>query len=300
MLAKTDKELDMYGIEHVYGQGGQIGALHVPSHAFTRSDLDGWVYNAQQFGAKGLLWMRVKDGVVESPVAKFLPADFFARIQKLMHADKNFQGEQFKEGSTLFIIAGEYKAAWTLLGRLRCDLAKALNMIPEGEFNFSWVTDFPLFEYDAEAKQWASVHHPFTSPQQGWEERHENKEYGRMKARTYDVILNGIELGGGSIRIHKSDVQDKVFDMLGLDKELAQKKFGFLLEALDLGFPPHGGIAIGIDRLLMLMTNSPSIREVIAFPKTQRFFDPLMDSPVTVDQTQLKDYGLQFLPPKKK
>lgn len=270
-------------LQSVLEKGGKVGTLCVADHQFTRSDLDGWVTKAQQLGAKGLLWMRLKEGVVESPVSKFLPNDFTDRVKAII--------PEFKEGSTLFIIAGEYNEAWPLLGRLRNELAQALNMIPQGEFNFSWVTDFPLFEFDKETKQWNSVHHPFTSPQDGWE----NQDRAQMKARTYDVILNGIELGGGSIRIFKADVQEKVFEMLGLSKELAQKKFGFLLEALELGFPPHGGIAIGIDRLIMLMTQSPSIREVIAFPKTQKFYDPLMDSPTDVEERQLKDYGLQFL-----
>lgn len=270
-------------LKAVLEKNGKIGALHVANHQFTRSDLDGWVEKAQQLGAKGLLWMRYKDGAIESPVSKFLPTDFISKIKNEI--------SDFNEGSTLFIIAGDYKNAWTLLGRLRNELAHTLKMIPQGEFNFSWVTDFPLFEYDEETKQWNSAHHPFTSPQPGWEQQ----DRSQMKARAYDVILNGIELGGGSIRIFKADTQEKVFDMLGLSKELAQKKFGFLLEALELGFPPHGGIAIGIDRLIMLMTGSPSIREVIAFPKTQKFYDPLMDSPTDVDEKQLKDYGLQFL-----
>ena len=145
----------------VMDKGGKVGALHVADHAFTRSELDSWVSKAQLLGAKGLLWMRVKDGVVESPVSKFLPANFIEQVQKNIPT--------FKDGSTLFIIAGPYKDAWTLLGRLRQELGAALGMIPEGLFNFSWVTDFPLFEYDEQSKQWNSVHHPFTSPQAGWE-----------------------------------------------------------------------------------------------------------------------------------
>ncbi len=283
-ITSTFANTELSFLRTILGNGGKVGALHVNNHNFARSELDGWVAKAQQFGAKGLLWIRVKDGVVESPVAKFLPPTFVIDMQQIIPT--------FGNGSTLFIIAGKYKDAWTLLGRLRQELAVALSMIPQGQFNFSWVTDFPLFEYDEESKQWNSVHHPFTQPQPGWE----NQEREAMKARTYDMILNGIELGGGSIRIHTAQMQDKVFDMLGLSKEVAQKKFGFLLEALDLGFPPHGGIALGIDRMLMLMTNSTSIREVIAFPKTQRFYDPLMDSPTDVEERQLKDYGLRLLP----
>lgn len=274
-------------LKAVLDKGGKVGALHVAEHSFTRSDLDGWVEKAQLLGAKGLLWMRFKDGAVESPVSKFLPADFIKRVQERI--------PEFKDGSTLFIIAGKYQEAWTLLGRLRCEMALALSMVPHDQFNFLWVTDFPLFEYDEDTKQWNSVHHPFTAPQDGWE----NQERSQIKARAYDVVLNGFEIGGGSIRIHKAEMQDKVFDMLGLSKEQAQKKFGFLLEAQELGFPPHGGIALGIDRIAMLLTNSASIREVIAFPKTQKFYDPLMDSPTDVDNAQLKDYGLQLLPEKK-
>ena len=140
------------------------------------------------------------------------------------------------------------------------------------------------------------MHHPFTSPQEGWEQL----EPAEMKARAYDVILNGVELGGGSIRIHDATMQDKMFDLLGLSKEQAKSKFGFLLQAQELGFPPHGGIALGLDRLIMLMTNSQSIREVIAFPKTARGYDPIMEAPTPVDEKQLREYGLRLIPGKKK
>ena len=181
------------------------------------------------------------------------------------------------------------------MGRLRLELAHKLNLIPHHEFNFSWVTDFPMFEYDAESKRWNAMHHPFTSPQEGWE----NKPTGEVKARAYDVVLNGIELGGGSIRIHDATVQDKVFEVLGLTKEQVQAKFGFLLEAQELGFPPHGGIALGLDRLVMLMLRASSIREVIAFPKTARGIDPMMEAPSPIEPEKLKEYGLNLLPRKK-
>ena len=170
-------------------------------------------------------------------------------------------------------------------------MGHALNLIDKDALNLLWVTDFPLLEYDETTKQWSSVHHPFTAPQEGWE----NQEPGAMKARAYDIVLNGIELGGGSIRIHDPLVQRKVFDFLGLKKEEMESHFGFLLEAQELGFPPHGGIALGIDRLVMLLLQCQSIREVIAFPKTQSGYDPLMQAPTEVDPKKLLDYGIKLI-----
>ena len=268
----------------ILDKGGKIGALHVAEN-FSRSELDGWVTKAQKLGAKGLLWIRINDdGTVESPVAKFLGADFIAQAKKIIPALQN--------GDVLFLVAGPYKAAWEVLGKLRLAMAHELSIVTLDEFKFLWVTDFPLLEYDEQTKKWNSVHHPFTSPQAGWE----NMPLGDIKARAYDVVLNGIELGGGSIRIHDHQVQHKIFDFLGLDEEAMQNKFGFLLEAQELGFPPHGGLAIGIDRLVMLLTKSPSIREVIAFPKTQRGNDPMMQAPTQVESSMLREYGLQLLP----
>jgi aspartyl-tRNA synthetase len=268
-------------------KGGKVGALAVHDHEFSRSELDAMVGRAQKLGAKGLLWLRFKDGKPDSPVANFLSPNFLDELKKSI--------PQASASTTLFIVAGPYDEAWTILGRLRLLLAGDLNLIDPNVHRFLWVTDFPLFEYDKESKAYAAVHHPFTSPQEGWEKL-DPKD---MKARAYDIVLNGIELGGGSIRIHDAAMQDKVFDLLGLDKATAQKKFGFLLEALQLGFPPHGGLAIGIDRLIMLMTKSASIRDVIAFPKTARGYDPMMAAPTTVDEAQLREYGLKFAPIKK-
>src|SRR5438132_3283645 len=191
----ADTELKF--LRDVLSKGEKIGGIHVSGHKFTHSELNRWVDKAQKLGAKGLLWIDLESpDNISSPVAKFLPADFFARAVQACDAVVN--------GSVLFIIAGQYEAAWEILGRLRQELAKELNIIPQDELNFSWVTDFPLLEYDAKDKRWNAKHHPFTSPNQDWE----HQELANIKARAYDVVLNGIELGGGSIRIHDRAVQE--------------------------------------------------------------------------------------------
>lgn len=270
-------------LQSVLEANGKVGCLHLKNAQFSRSELDGWVAKAQQVGAKGMLWIKVgEQNALESPVSKFLPADFFERLKK--------QFPLLEKGDVLFVIAGPYDESWETLGRLRCQVAKELGMIPEGELNFLWITNFPMFEFNKEANQWVAKHHPFTAPQAGWQ----GKTPGEIKARAYDIVLNGVELGGGSIRIHDPERQSAVFEMLGMTKEQAENKFGFLLEAQELGFPPHGGLAIGIDRFIMLLTNTHSIREVIAFPKTARGHDPLMDAPTPVDEKRLREYGLRM------
>jgi len=277
------KNTDLQFLKIVLQSQGKIGALHLKNPLLNHSELNRWVTKAQELGAKGLLWITVNsDGVIESPVHKFLPQDFIAQVQRFI--------PDFSIGSSLFIIAGQYQDAWSLLGQLRLALAKQLGLIPSNLFNFSWITDFPLLEYDEKEKRWNSVHHPFTAPHDGYE----NQELGSIKARAYDVILNGVELGGGSIRIFNRIQQEKIFSMLGLDQKKMEEKFGFLLQAQEYGFPPHGGIALGIDRLIMMMTNSSSIREVIAFPKTQRGIDLMMNAPTQVDAAVLHEYGIQL------
>jgi aspartyl-tRNA synthetase len=279
----ADTELQF--LKTVMQAGGHIGCVHVPSHQFTHSELNRWTEKALSIGAKGLLWIHINnEGGLESPVHKFLPADFLARAQKMCATIGN--------NSTLFIMAGEYKKVWPLLGQLRLLLGKQLNLINDDEFNFSWVTDFPLFEYDEKEKRWNAMHHPFTAPQKGYE----SLAREAIKARAYDVVLNGVELGGGSIRMHNRQAQQEVFDMLGLSAQDMENKFGFLLKAQEYGFPPHGGIALGVDRLLMMMTKSASIREVIVFPKTQSGHDKMMDAPTPVEPKILQEYGIALLP----
>lgn len=270
-------------LKSVVKNGGAFGCLHIQQYHFSRSELENWVNRALQNGAKGLLWIRLSaEGKIEAPVAKFLPEDFEARVRKLIPS--------FKAGDTLFIMAGSFKETWTQLGRLRLQLGENLQLIDKAKDELLWVTDFPMFEYNEDSGRWAAMHHPFTSPKGDWE----NQSHGEIKARAYDIVLNGVELGGGSIRIHNPEMQAKVFKMIDLDSDDMKRHFGFLLEAQDLGFPPHGGLAIGLDRFVMLLLDCASIREVIAFPKTQSAVDPMMHAPTPVDAKKLADYGLKY------
>jgi aspartyl-tRNA synthetase len=268
-------------LKSILNQGGKAGCLCASGTQFSRAQLDSWADKTIALGAKGLIWIRLKeDGTLESPIAKFLPKNFFDEAKTII--------PELNNKDTLFIIVGDYKETWSILGKLRLMLGEALGLIDHSKIHLSWVTDFPMFEYNPESKRWMAMHHPFTSPQDGWEQQ----ETGAIKARAYDLVCNGIELGGGSIRINQSEVQEKIFDLIGIDKAKAWEQFGFLLEAQDLGFPPHGGLAIGLDRFLMILTKSNSIREVIAFPKTQKGYDVMMDAPTNVEPEKLVDYGL--------
>lgn len=271
-------------LKSILEKGGKIGGLHIQNKTFTRSELDEWVKKAQQHGAQGLVYVRwANDGTIESPIAKFLPSNFFEQAQII------FNG--LAREDTLFFVAGQFKAAWEVLGRLRNAFGAELKLINQNTLNICWVADFPLFEWSEQDKKLASAHHPFTAPQAGWE----SIKPEDMKAQAYDLVCNGFEIGGGSIRIHDVATQRKIFELLGLSQERAQDKFGFLLEAMEYGFPPMGGIALGIDRIAMILSGSTSIREVIAFPKTQRGYDAMMQAPSSVDNKQLKEYGIAVI-----
>jgi aspartyl-tRNA synthetase len=276
----------------IISNGGNVGCMQVSNHKFSRADLDRWVgHVTKELGAQGLLWFRWKDdGTVESPLAKFLPTDFYEQLKAVLPT--------LSKEDTLFAIAGDYDDAWTTLGQLRLALGKDLNLIKANTWEMFWVTDFPMFEWDKENKTWAARHHQFTSPQIGWEQ----EEIKNVKARAYDLVCNGEELGGGSIRIHTAELQTKIFDIVGMSREKAEEKFKFLLEAQNFGYPPEGGVAFGIDRLIMMLSNSEAIRDVIAFPKTQNGSCLMMGTPSSVEEYQMRDLHIKstYQPPRAK
>ncbi len=268
----------------VIDKGGVVKAINAKGcGAFSRKDLDDLTEYAGRFGARGMAWIKVKDDEWQSPITKFFSEEEIAAMAQALDA---------QPGDLILFGADKPKVVHQVLSELRLELARRLQLVDENTFNFLWVTDFPLLEYDEEQKRYSAVHHPFTAPNEDQLDLL-TSDPGAVKSRAYDLVLNGNEIGGGSIRIHSPLMQQTVFKALGIEEEEAQEKFGFLLRALELGAPPHGGIAFGVDRLMMLLTGSSSIRDVIAFPKTQRATCPLTEAPSSVARKQLTELHLR-------
>jgi aspartyl-tRNA synthetase len=266
--------------------GGVVKAIRIEdARQISRKDIDGLTDFVGTFGARGLAWARINPDSWTSPIAKFLKPREIESIHQRLAA---------KEGDLLVFVADTPRVVHDALGNLRIHLAKKLNLIQAGTFAFTWITEFPLFEYSDTERRFVSTHHPFTSPVPA-DIPLLKKDPGKVRARAYDLVLNGSEIGGGSIRIHQNRVQQMIFETLGLSKKEARTKFGFLLDALEYGTPPHGGIAFGFDRLIMIMTGAESIRDVIAFPKTQKAADLMTDAPSRVSIEQLMELSLKIV-----
>ncbi|HEP1787412.1 TPA: aspartate--tRNA ligase [Streptococcus suis] len=280
-LTDTVKEVDF----KVFSEAPVVKAIVVKGAAdsYSRKDIDKLTDYAKQFGAKGLAWVKVDKGELAGPVAKFLTGITENLTASLQLEDKDL----------VLFVADELEVANNTLGALRNRLAKEQDLIDESKFNFLWIVDWPMFEWSEEEGRYMSAHHPFTLPTEETA-HHLDGDLAKVRAVAYDIVLNGYELGGGSLRINQKDMQERMFKALGFSAEDAHEQFGFLLEAMDYGFPPHGGLAIGLDRFVMLLAGEDNIREVIAFPKNNKASDPMTQAPSTVASAQLEELALDI------
>ena len=283
-VSEVVKDSDFKVFASAVANGGAVKAINVKGAAaeYSRKDIDALGEFAANYGAKGLAWLKTEADGLKGPIAKFFQDGKQEALVKALDA---------RDGDLLLFVADRLEVANDALGALRLKLGKELNLIDESLFNFLWVIDWPLLEYDAEEGRFYAAHHPFTMPVREDLDLIETKPE-KMKAQAYDLVLNGYELGGGSIRIFEKDVQEKMFALLGLNEEEAQEQFGFLLEAFEYGAPPHGGIALGLDRLVMLLSGRTNLRDTIAFPKTASASCLLMEAPSEVDSAQLEELHL--------
>jgi aspartyl-tRNA synthetase len=272
-------------------EGGVVKAINAKHFAgITIGQVDEMTAIAKTFGAKGLAFIKVEKGEWKSPIVKFFSAAEKESLRTKL---------QIEEGDCIFFAAGKWEIACEVLGRIRLRIAEIQKLTPGSDLDFLWVTDFPLMQWSAEESKWNAVHHPFTRPKAEDLSLLEQKKFGEMRADAYDIVLNGVEIGGGSIRIHEPELQAKMFEALGVSAEDQQAKFGHLLRAFRLGAPPHGGIALGLDRLVMLICGEESIRDVMAFPKNNRGQELMTQSPAEVDPKQLRELGIQLATEKK-
>ncbi|EOL44754.1 aspartyl-tRNA synthetase [Enterococcus phoeniculicola] len=282
-ISETVKDVEFKVFQMALETGGVVKALNAKGAAnnYSRKDMDQLGQYVSQFGAKGLAWLKVEEDGLKGPIAKFI-TEATEDIIKVTNAEV---------GDLLMFGADKANVVAAALGAIRSRMGKELGLIDESKFNFLWVTDWPQFEYDEEAGRYVSAHHPFTMPKAA-DIPLLDTDPAAVYAEAYDIVLNGYELGGGSLRIHTRDLQEKVFETLGFSKEEMEEQFGFLLEALDYGFPPHGGIALGLDRFAMLLAGEENIREVIAFPKNGKAVDPMSAAPSTVSPLQLFELNI--------
>lgn len=283
-ISEYVKGSDFKVFSSVLESGGQIKVINVEGYAnIPRRELDGLVEYVKTYGAKGLAWIQYAEEGIKSPFKKFYSDETFEQIKQATGA---------KTGDLLLVVGDKPSVVAQALGELRLEMARRRNLIDADKLSFLWVVDFPMFEYVEEDKRYKAMHHPFTAP------REEDEEFlltapEKVKANAYDIVLNGVEVGGGSLRIYWSDLQEKVFEAIGLSAEEARAKFGFLMDAFEYGTPPHGGIAFGLDRLVMLMAKRKSIRDMIPFPKTQSAIDPMSHAPSEVDIKQLRELHIK-------